>query len=123
MQGFDEIDVQLQQRFAAGEDDKRLAALGPGVLNGGYQGIRRRKPSAAGTVRAHEIRIAKWTDGRSPVFFPAGPQVAAREPAEHGRPPRVRPFALKRVINFLDRKHHSSRWISGIENVSTGLSV
>ena len=85
--------------------------------------LRRFKPAAAGTVGAEEIGVAELADGRAAVFFAPRPQVAAGEAAEHRRPPRVRAFALKRVINFLDRKHDASCLLSEIANFLIGLTV
>ena len=39
------------------------------------------------------------------ILLAAGPEIAAGEAAEHGRPPGLRAFALQRVEDLLDRVH------------------
>lgn len=56
--------------------------------------------AAIHAIRPPEIGVAKLADGLVAVFFPARPEVAARETAEDGGPPGVGTFALKGEVKF-----------------------
>src|SRR5206468_2217198 len=64
--------------------------------------------AAAGAVDADEIGVAEVADGVGPVFFAAGPQVAAGEAAEDRRAPGVGAFALQGVEDLLDGVAHAA---------------
>jgi hypothetical protein len=59
-------------------------------------------------IGADEIGIAEAAHRFGPILFAARPQIAAREAAEHGRPPGIRAFALQCVEDFLDRISHAA---------------
>ena len=108
MERIDQIGIDLQQRLAAGQHDEASArACGrPMGSDGRRQRLGRREPAAAGAVGADEIGIAEAADGARPVFLAAAPQVAARKPAEHRRPPGLAALALQRVEDLLDAVGH-----------------
>src|SRR5471030_3006637 len=73
----DQLQVQLQQRLAAG-----LA------------------------VGADEVGVAELADGAGAVAFAAGPQIAAGKTAEHGGTPGMSALALQGVKDFFDTVSH-----------------
>jgi hypothetical protein len=98
--------IKLQQRFTAGADHIGPARLiGPEVFNVRGQGFRGFKAAAILAVGANEIRIAEIADRASPVFFPAGPEVAFTEATEHCGPPGLGAFALQRVKRLFNLIH------------------
>ena len=111
VQGLQQRSIELEERLSAGADHEPLAGLD-------CRATRPRPPpasasavaeaAAARAVGAHEIGVAELADGLGPVALAAGPQVAAREAAEHRGPAGVGAFALEGVEDLLDRVGHIS---------------
>ena len=95
--------IELQQRLAAGADDKALviAVAAPRAGNGVGEILSRRESSTVGT-RPHEVRIAELTDRARTILFATAPEITTGEAAEHRRAACVRSLALKRIEDFLD---------------------
>ena len=108
----DERVVDLEERLAPGADDEWPAAVGLRRSPGGrYRGRERsgvREPAAARSVDADEIGVAEAASGRCTVLLASRPEVAAREAKEDGGAARLRPFALERGVDLLDRVAHGS---------------
>ena len=117
-QGLDGRLVELQERFAAGADDERAR---PRVMPAPrHVGSYRRgqfhsggEPSAARAVRTHEVGVAELADRASTILFPAGPQVATGEPAEHCGSAGMGTLTLKGVEDLLDPVGHPVRPSAG----------
>lgn len=95
----DQRRVDLQQRLAAGEDGKALAAFSGWPLSG--DGVRKagcvRILVAERAVRPYEIRVAEVACGVCSIRFASRPEIAAGEAAKDGGPSCVRAFALEGV--------------------------
>jgi hypothetical protein len=104
MDRADQRRVELQQRFAAGENHEavRLAAR-PYVLDRRGKVFRVGKAAASRAIHADKIRIAEAADRAAPVIFLARPEIAARKAAEYGGAARVRALALQSEKYFLHR--------------------
>src|SRR5260370_23435712 len=68
-----------------------------------------REAAAAWAVGPGEVGVTEPANRAVAVLLPAGPQVAAGEPAEHGCTPDVRSLALQRVVDLLDAVAHAMR--------------
>ncbi|CAM2147406.1 hypothetical protein PT2222_10163 [Paraburkholderia tropica] len=109
VQCIDERRVDLQHGLAARADHEAVVlALGPQRRDLRDQLFGRAELAAVLTVGADEVGVAKTALRRLAIFLAARPQIAAGEPAEHGRTPGVRAFALQRVENFLYRVSHAA---------------
>jgi hypothetical protein len=88
--------VHLQHGLAAGEHDEgRRAAIAPPSGTAGLgERVRVSKLAAAVAVGADKVCVAESAGRGLAVGLAAGPQIAAGEAAEHGRPPSLRAFAL-----------------------------
>jgi hypothetical protein len=107
MQRRDQRLVDLQHRLAAGQHHEGARAAIAAPLPEASPGERGRigEFAAAGAVCADEIGVAEGARCGLAVSLAAGPEIAAGEAAEHGRPAGVHAFALQRVIDLLDRVH------------------
>src|SRR5262249_49543818 len=80
----DQLLIDLQHGFAAGQDDQGLIARRgcnrPAGPREGFSGI---ELPTAFAVRADEIRIAKLADSLGAILFASGPQIAARKSAKY----------------------------------------
>ena len=111
MQGGDERRIELQQRFAAGADDKAPGERGirrPGAGDGGSQLLGGFESAAAGSIEADEVCVAEAADGSGAVGLAPGPEVAARKATEDRRAAGLRAFALEGIEDFLDRVGHKN---------------
>ncbi len=103
MQGVDQLGINLQQRFATGQDAKRPnLADWPQCCKLCSQGLCIGEFAPEGAVGAHELRIAEGANSAGTVLFASRPEVTAGKPAEYGRPSSMRPLALERVKNLFD---------------------
>jgi hypothetical protein len=59
--------------------------------------------AAERAVRPDEVRIAEAACRRRAIALVTGPQIAAAEPAEDGRPAGVGALSLQRMEDLLDR--------------------
>ena len=110
VQGVDEGDIHLQQRLPAGQHhEPAVSPAPPGRRDGFGQVSGGREAPAARAVQAHEVRVAEIAGGGRAVVFPAGPEIAAREPAEHRRPAGLAAFALQGEEDLLDGVAHADR--------------
>lgn len=99
--------VQLQQRFAAGEDDVAVGGVGtPGGLDGIGEQFGAGEFAAAVAVGADEVGVAEGAGGAGAVALAAGPEITAREPAEDRRAARVGAFALQGLEDFFGGVGH-----------------
>ena len=107
MQRTDQLLVDLQHRLAAGQHHvrRRAGIAAPHFAAGAGEVFRRGEFAAAWPVGADEIGVAEIADGAGAVLVAARPQIAAGEAAEHGGAAGLHPFALQRVVDFLDRIH------------------
>ena len=114
-EGLHQRGVQLQQWLATGADQQRtFVALGgsptgdraPGLGGSGGKVLGSCEHATAGTIGAHEVGVAELADSAGAVRLASRPQVAAREPAEHGAATRVQPLTLKGVEQLLDAVGH-----------------
>lgn len=104
VEGVDQRLVDLKQGFAAGTDDQRsgrLAAVGPLRSDCIGQVGRCLEASSARAVGADDIGVAELADGLVAILLAAGPQVAARKPAEDGGTPGIGAFTLAAYSRFL----------------------
>jgi len=103
VQRLNERFVELKKRLSARAHDESLSVViaTPGPRHRFSELIRLFETS---TVRSdsNEIGIAELADCARAIFFPATPQVASGEAAEHRRSPRIRAFALQSVKDFFD---------------------
>src|SRR5687768_16504630 len=114
LERIDQLDVRLQQRLAAGEDDEACARIARWPERGRRFGEARSvELPAAASVGAHELGVAEPAHGCRAVLFAPAPQVAAREAAEHGGAARVGALTLQRVEHLLDGVWHglAMNWI------------
>ena len=111
-----ELGVHLQERLAAGADDEtRAAAVGarPPRRDRSRELVGRPELAATVAVGTDELGVAERAHRRGAVLLVPGPEVAAREAAEHGRPARVGSLALQRVEDLLDGVGHLATAASG----------
>src|ERR1035437_2674812 len=117
VQRVDGVRVELQQRLAAGADDKAaapsLAARRPSRRDGIGELVRRGELAAV-SADAEEIRVAELANGICAIFLSPGPQVASRESQEHRRASRVKALALQRVEDLLRRVAHRTPLTTGL---------
>src|SRR5471032_2974548 len=112
----DQFKIQLQQRFAAREDDVfagRVSAW-PQRVDSRRQRLGRGELAAALAVGADEVGVAELADGAGAVAFTAGPQVAAGKAAEHGGTPGMGALALQGVKDFFDTVSHGISSAGGV---------
>lgn len=110
MQCIDQVLVDLEHGLPACQHDEgRAVACRAGGTAGARQIVGRREFAASGAVCPYEICIAEAALGRRAVGLPAGPQIAPREPAEHGGRAGIRTLALERIEDFLDLIHGPTR--------------
>src|SRR5476649_1852116 len=104
----DQLQVQLQQRLAAGEDHvfAGRVSVRPQRVDGRRQRFGRGELAAALAVGADEVGVAELADGAGAVAFAAGPQIAAGKTAEHGGTPGMGALALQGVKDFFDTVSH-----------------
>lgn len=107
--GIDELRVELQQRFAAGEDDETpFESMPPRRCNGVSKRRRGRKTAPAVAAGADEIGVAEPADRRGTILFAAAPQITSGKTAEDGGAPGVGAFALQRPEYFFDDETQAS---------------
>ena len=108
---IDERLIQLKQRFSAGEDDVRSAPLVssslPSLLNMLRKPLSGNESSAADTVCADKVGVAKFADRSRAVLLATCPQVAAGEAAKDSRTAGLPTFTLQGVERLLDEVRHS----------------
>src|SRR3984885_11376531 len=104
MQRLDQRRIDLQQRFATGQDGIAFR-VGPGPLRGDGVGefSGRGIAPAQRSVGADKIGVAKPACRAGAILLAAAPEIAAREPAEDRGPAGMRAFALQGEKDFLDR--------------------
>jgi hypothetical protein len=91
----DQRRVDLQERLAARADDEApFAFLGPERRDCLGERGSAAVLAAAAAVRTDEIGVAELAGRRGAVFLAAGPEIAAREAAEHRRATALRSFTL-----------------------------
>ena len=100
--------IELQQGLAARADDIAALASRPCRRHGIGEVIGARKLATARPVGADKIGVAETTYRVGTVLLTPGPEIAAGESKEHGRPAGLRTLALQRVVDFPDRVRHSS---------------
>src|SRR5471030_426635 len=112
----DQLQVQLQQRLAAGEDHvfAGRVSVRPQRVDGRRQRFGRGELAAALAVGADEVGVAELADGAGAVAFTAGPQVAAGKAAEHGGTPGMGALALQGVKDFFDTVSHGISSAGGV---------
>jgi hypothetical protein len=111
MNGFDKWLIELEEGFAAREND--IAAIwpsAPGAKNGIGEFDRRSEGTPTHSVGANKFRITKSTDGRCAVLFAATPEVAARKSTEDSGATSLSAFSLERFEEFFDRVSHFSSY-------------
>src|SRR6266851_8301777 len=110
MQSPDRSLVKLQERLTAGAHHEpagtRLRLPGPRSSNRARQVPGGGEPPPARPFGADEIGVAELADRAAAVFFPASPQVATGEPAEHRRASGMRALTLEGVEDLLDPVGH-----------------
>ena len=107
VQSIDQRPVELQERLAARADHERERRAGrrlrvPDRPHPVSQGRGIAESATTRPVRPDEIGITEPADCHCPVARQPGPQIAPGKATEHGGPARIRPFALERVVDFLD---------------------
>src|SRR5262249_2942727 len=103
MQRGDQRLVDLKQRAPAGEyyEGRRRAVAAPRLAGSLGEIVGADELAAAIAMGADEVGVAEIANRRCAVDLAAGPQIAAGEAAEHGRPSGLHAFALQRVENLL----------------------
>jgi hypothetical protein len=106
---IEQFRVELEQRFAAGEDDEAPIETRPPCRRDGIRKhLRRRETATAVSVAADEVGIAEPADGRCAILFAAAPQIASGKTAEHGGAPGLCALALQRLEYFFDDESQGS---------------
>ncbi|ABA49515.1 hypothetical protein BURPS1710b_0356 [Burkholderia pseudomallei 1710b] len=109
VQRVDERLIELQHRLAARADDEAIRlARRPERRDPRRERSGILELAAVLAVGADEVGIAEAAHRAVAVRFAPRPEVAAGEPAEHGRTAGVRALALQRIENFLDRVRHAA---------------
>ncbi len=109
MQGINECLIQLQEWFASGTDNKRVAAglVWPSSRDGISQSICAREFVPALPVDTNEIGIAELADRAGSILLSSRPEIATSKTTKHGGPPGLRALTLKRVEDLLHRVAHA----------------
>lgn len=111
--------IELQQRLSPGAHYIRISMVGtsrPMSRNSVSEFFSSGKETAAGPVRAKEVRIAKRADCTVAIVLASAPEVASTEAAKHCSPAGLRPFPLQGIIYFLYRVGHVPLSTNLIEN-------
>lgn len=104
--------IELQQRLAACTDDESFIVIAAPCPAHCIGKIFRCAESPTIGASADEIRVAELANRTRSIFFFSTPQIASGKSAEYGGAPRIRPFALERIENFLDRISHGTATVA-----------
>src|SRR5450830_216875 len=101
--------IQLQQRFTAGKHH-----IFTGCIRSRPQAVDRLRHLIAGleltaalTVGADKVSIAKLANRRAAVFFASAPEIATRKATKHRRTTGMRALALQGIENFFNAVSHN----------------